>query len=84
MEIDIRQPNQWFTERCIVCDSVNHIFLDTGRVAFAWECYCCMNCWWLDDLERVGYMAIERIDYTTAEKHLSEHKVPVLHGAMSP
>jgi hypothetical protein len=40
--------NQWLTETCLSCGSVNHIFL--AEDGHAWECWNCLEVWWLDAL----------------------------------
>jgi len=43
------QEQQWLTETCLGCGSVNHIFLGNEN-AHAWECWNCLDVWWIDSL----------------------------------
>jgi hypothetical protein len=40
--------NEWLTETCLGCGSVNHIFISQN--AHAWECWNCMECWFIDTM----------------------------------
>ena len=53
-------PDTWLTEHCLICGTVNHIFIDTQDTQ-AWECYFCSNRFWLDELARDGYIIQEGV-----------------------
>lgn len=48
--------NDWLTEYCTVCGACNHIYLPPDQHIQAWECWCCFNIWWIDDLEKIYFM----------------------------
>ena len=47
--------NTWLTEHCLICGSINHIFLHSDD-CYAWECWNCHNRWWIDDLAEDAYL----------------------------
>jgi len=75
--------NEWLTERCIICDSVNHIFLNQPH-ADAWECYCCGNRWWFDDVySREAYMLLHNRTEQEAEQDLRDGNMIFLNGQLA-
>ena len=58
--------NEWLTEHCLLCGSVNHIFLDNPN-ATAWECWGCYSRWWLDDLAQSMFIIENNVDVDEAD-----------------
>jgi len=69
----------WLTEPCIICSSVNHIFLD-HLDADAWECWHCMNRHWFDDAGKIAYMLVHSKTDEEADKDLMEGNIVTLNG----
>jgi len=64
-----KTDDEWLTDACLTCGSVNHIFL--ARVdAAAWECWSCFNRWWLDDLAQDMFLIDHAIDIGEANNML--------------
>lgn len=59
------QNEEWLTEHCLVCGSVNHIFLN--QEAHAWECWACFQKWWIDDLAKDTIIITCSVDDDEAE-----------------
>lgn len=70
---------QWLTESCLICDSVNHIFLDHPS-ADAWECWNCQNRWWLDDMAKTAYIIVHGVEAEEAERRMRAGEVIFLNG----
>lgn len=60
------------TEPCLLCSSVNHIFLTPE--AEAYECFYCGNKMWLDDQGRLEYMISRNRSLAEAEADLQAGK----------
>ena len=65
------QLNSWLTEHCLICGSINHIFVDRMD-AHAWECYFCLNKFWLDEMGKDQYILQEGVNENEAEAHLRQ------------
>jgi hypothetical protein len=64
----------WLTEHCLVCGSVNHIFLNLPD-AHAWECYFCGHKFWIDDEVKDEYIIQEGCYENEAEFDLQSGKI---------
>jgi hypothetical protein len=72
--------NSWLIEHCLICSSVNHIFLCHPN-ADAWECYNCFSKWWLnDDLGKEGYKIVHGKTDAEAEQDLKGGNMIFLNG----
>lgn len=76
-----QEQNKWLTEPCISCGSVNHIFLGNEN-AHAWECWNCMEMWWLDDLAKDLVVIENNVDDDEALNMLMNYHPSIifLHG----
>jgi len=72
--------NEWLIEHCLVCGSVNHIFLTPE--AHAWECWACFNRWWIDDLSKDVIIITYNVDEDEADDMLgnAHHYINFAHG----
>ena len=74
------EENDWLTERCFLCDSVNHIFL-ANQHAYGWECWNCFSHWWLgDELGKEGYKIVHSKTDEEADMDLIDGNLIFLHG----
>ena len=73
--------NTWLTECCLICGSVNHVFVYTDD-AHAWECYFCNNRYWIDELAEDTYIITNDITEEEAHKDLgcTKSNVKCLYG----
>ena len=62
--------DEWLTEYCPLCGSVNHIFIPPAEPYEAWECWSCFNRWWMDDLAKSMFLIEHNIDEDEAEDWL--------------
>lgn len=46
--MSIFNSTKWLIEYCPICSSINHIFLPNDNI-HAWECWFCLNKWWLNE-----------------------------------
>ena len=69
MNILFFNNNQWLSECCLLCGSLNHIFIDSIE-ADAWECWSCASRWWIDDVSMDLYI-IRMEDNTDEEEAAS-------------
>jgi hypothetical protein len=78
------KKDEWLTEYCLLCSSVNHIFVSNAD-ADAWECWSCFSNWWLDDIALNMYTINNGIEEEEANQHLisSNPNIIFLHGQPS-
>lgn len=77
--------NRWLTERCLACGSVNHILL-ANTEAHAWECWNCLEVWWIDELAKDMLIISYDIDDDEANNMLVNYHpyILYLYGHMEP
>lgn len=63
--------NTWLTEHCLLCSSVNHVFIYTDN-AHAWECWNCHTKYWLDECAKDSYIIEHNISEDDADKDLNK------------
>jgi len=63
------QNTNWLIEHCIICGSINHIFLSDYSID-AWECYNCFSKWWLNDCGKDNIMIQYDVDAEEADNML--------------
>uniref|UniRef100_A0A6M3K200 Uncharacterized protein n=1 Tax=viral metagenome TaxID=1070528 RepID=A0A6M3K200_9ZZZZ len=76
MEDNLREDV--IVESCPMCGSNNYIFL--FRDAPAYECFTCLNSFWIDDDRRLEFSLKNGIDIFEADHLLKNNLVPVEHG----
>lgn len=69
--------NNWQTETCPCCISVNYIFHDSP-IGQAYECWNCGSRHWLDDQARLEYMVYEDVSLEQADSALEDGSVRFL------
>ena len=74
----------WTQSYCLICGSLNHIFVDKLD-AMAWECWNCTNKWWIEDSNLEEYMTLHGKTEKEAELELMDGTPPmsVLNGQSS-
>jgi len=77
MEDNLREDV--FVESCSMCGSNNYVFLFSDDV-FGWECYCCLNTFWISDDHKLKYSLSNNIDLYECDFMLKNNLVPVAHG----
>lgn len=70
--------NTWLTEHCLICGSINHVFLYADD-CLAWECWHCGNHWWIDDLAEDIYIIEHDVSDEQAQIDLNS-KVKLAYG----
>lgn len=66
--------NQWLTERCLLCDSINHVFISHPSPD-GWICWNCNSKWWLDNFSPTLYTMVHG-----READLDDDEVILLQG----